>query len=81
MKRKYNKTREVIILDGTKALIHSANKLNRSMPEVARGCGAIGDKKYNRKKEKRAVQRDLRNDPGSSFYLHYSLVKASAVGW
>ena len=64
-KRKINK--EVLILDGKKALIHSANKLNRSMPEVSRGCGVVGDKKYNRKKDKRVVQREVNSHPDDSF--------------
>lgn len=35
----------------TDLLIHSANKLNSSMPEVRRGCGVWDNKKiYNRKR-------------------------------
>ena len=61
--------KEIIVLSGKKALINSANKLNRSMPEVSRGCGVVGDKKYNRKKEKRVVQKEMNSNLNGSFYL------------
>ena len=59
--------KQTMILDSKKALIHSANKLNRSMPEVFRGCGKIGDKKYNRKKEKRVAQKEMQSNMGDFF--------------
>jgi len=59
--------KQSIILDGKKALIHSANKLNSSMPEVFRGCGKVGDEKYNRKKEKRVAQKEIKSNMGDSF--------------
>ena len=69
MKRKSNKKKEVLVLDGKNALLHSANKLNRSMAIVFTGCGAQGDKKFNRNKSKRAAQREVRDYRGGSFYF------------
>ncbi|MDF2545324.1 MAG: hypothetical protein K0R93_222 [Anaerosolibacter sp.] len=62
MKKKKAIQKESIHLDGKKAFIHSANKLNRSMSEVSRGCGVMGDVKYNRKKVKRSVQKELKDN-------------------
>ncbi|WP_026478004.1 hypothetical protein [Alkaliphilus transvaalensis] len=59
--------KETIKLNGNEAFIKSANKLNKSMPEVSRGCGVIGDKKFNRKKSKRAIQKEIQNFKDGSF--------------
>lgn len=59
--------KETIKLNGNEAFIKSANKLNKSMSEVSRGCGVIGDKKFNRKKSKRAIQKEIQNFKDGSF--------------
>ncbi|KAB3531543.1 hypothetical protein [Alkaliphilus serpentinus] len=59
--------KEVIILSGKAAFINSANKLNKSMPEISRGCGAMGDKKYNRNKNKKAIRREIENSRDGFF--------------
>lgn len=69
MKKNKSIKKETFHFDGKKAFIHSANKLNRSMPEVSRGCGVIGDEKYNRKKEKKSVQKELKDDWTDFFIL------------
>lgn len=52
---------------GIDLLKSSKDKLSTHMPEVGRGCGAHGEKKYNRAKAKRIASRD--NDGGDSFYF------------
>ncbi len=52
---------------GIDLLKASKNKLSTHMPEVGRGCGAHGDKKYNRAKAKRIASRD--DDRSDSFYF------------
>ncbi|MBB6213972.1 hypothetical protein HNQ80_000041 [Anaerosolibacter carboniphilus] len=74
MKKNKSIKRESFHLNGKKAFIHAANKLNRSMPEVSRGCGVIGDEKYNRQKVKRSVQKELRDDWTDLLFYSFSMV-------
>lgn len=71
--------KEVIKLSGKTAFINSANKLNRSMPEVSRGCGIIGDTKYNRNKSKKAIRREIEGSRDGFFYLLISSIAFSTV--
>jgi|GEM_PF-5878897 len=50
---------------GVDLLKNSKDKLSTHIPEVGRGCGAHGDKKYNRSKAKRIASREI--DRGDSF--------------
>ena len=50
---------------GVDLLKNSKDKLSTHLPEVGRGCGAHGDKKYNRSKAKRIASKEM--DRGDSF--------------
>ncbi|KAB3534483.1 hypothetical protein F8154_08710 [Alkaliphilus pronyensis] len=69
MGKKKKLYKERVKLSAKEAIVNSPDKLNRSMPNVYRGCGVIGDTKYNRKKSKGAVQKEIKNFMDSSFDL------------
>lgn len=78
-KKNLNMKKESIKLSGKEAFIKSANKLNRSMPGVYSGCGVIGDTKYNRKKFKRAIQKEINNFEDGSFIFYKVLLAINVV--
>lgn len=46
-------------IKGIELLKNSKNKLSSHLPEVGRGCGAHGDKKYNRSKAKKVASKEI----------------------
>jgi hypothetical protein len=44
---------------GIDLLKSSKNKLGTHLPEVSRGCGTHGDKKYNRRKAKKFASKEI----------------------
>lgn len=53
-------------IKGIDLLKNSKDKLSTHLPEVGRGCGAHGDKKYNRSKTKKIASKEI--DRGDSFF-------------